>query len=389
MRRYLKRYTTGGGRAVLGIALASMIAGLDPFRTYLDGLFVVLSALVTVAFLLGLAFRRRLVGEWRAPVRVVCGNHFPVRVSLRNRSGLPAYEVEAAFDSLPSGLWQRVEEPGENRVDLIPAGASGNLEIRLRADRRGAYSLGPMWAGTTFPFGIFRFSTRLPARQRVLVTPRIHHIGSLSLNSGLRYQPGGVPMASETGESLEFMGVREYRQGDSLRKIHWKLWARRGVPVVREFSQEYFSRVGVILDTYKPPRPELFEHATEVAGSISNYLARQDAIVDFFAAGAEVYFLSVGRQLGTLQSILDVLACVEPTRESPYRKLEQQLLDILSTLSAVVVISYQPNPERRRFWERLKLGGAPLRVFCLGQGVDDPDTTWIDPAEMPGCLEQI
>jgi uncharacterized protein (DUF58 family) len=389
MRRLLKRYTTGGGRAVLGIAFASMLAGLDPFRTHLGGFFVVLSALLTVAFLLGLFYRRRLRGEWTVPVRVVCGNKFPVTVNLRNTSRRVAYEVEAALEYVPSGLWQRVEEPGENRVGQIPPGESRHLELAIRADKRGAYALGPVWAGTTFPFGLFRFSSKLPARHRVLVTPRIHHIASLSLNPGLRYQPGGVPLASETGESLEFMGVREYRPGDSLRKIHWKLWARRGVPVVREFSQEYFSRVGVILDTYKPPKGQVFERATEVAASISNFLARQDAIVDFFAAGSEVYFLSIGRQLGAVQNILDVLACVEPTKTSPYKKLEHQLLDVLSTLSAVVIVSFDPTPQRREFWERLKLGGAPLRVFCIGEGVDDPDVTWIAPAQMPGCLEQM
>ena len=276
MRRLLKRYTTGGGRAVLGIAFASMLAGLDPFRTHLGGFFVVMAALLAVAFLLGLFYRRRLCGEWRLPVRVVCGSRFPVTVTLRNVSRRVAYEVEASFDSLPSGLWLRVEEPGENRLGQIQPGESRNLELGIRADKRGAYTLGPIWAGTTFPFGIFRFAGRLPSRRRVLVTPRIHHISTLALNPGLRYQPGGVPLASQTGESLEFMGVREYRQGDSLRKIHWKLWARRGVPVVREFSQEYFSRVGVILDSFRPPKGPAFERATEVAASISSYLARHN-----------------------------------------------------------------------------------------------------------------
>ena len=389
MRRFLRRYTTGGGRAVLGIAAASMLAGLDPFRTYLDGLFVVLSALCTVAFAVGLLFRRKVSGDWRPPVRVVCGNEFVVNVTLRNLSKRSAYEVEVAFDSLPSGLWQRVEDPGENRCPELAPGQTRSVELHLRAQRRGAYSLGPLWAGVTFPFGIFRMSSRVPGQRRLLVTPRLHHISHLALNPGLRYQPGGMPMASETGESLEFMGVREYRQGDSLRKIHWKLWARRGEPVVREFSQEYFSRVGVVLDTYRPTSLEDFECAAEVAASVAGYLARQDAVVDFFAAGSEVYFLSVGRQLGTLQSILDVLACVEPTREAPYEKLEHQLLRLLAQLSAVVMVTFQPNPQRRAFWERLKLGGAPLRILCIGRGFDDPEVTRLDPTDMPGCLELL
>jgi uncharacterized protein (DUF58 family) len=389
VRRFLKRYTTAGGRAVLGLGAVSMLAGLDPFRTHLDGLFVVMSALFTVAIFLGLLYRRKLSGDWRGPTRVVAGSSIPVTVTVTNASSRPAYGVEAAFDSLPKGLWQRVEDPGENRCNRLLPGETASVELAVQTNKRGAYTLGPVYVGVTFPFGILRMSSKLSGRRRVLVTPRIHSVSSLALNSGLRHQPGGVPMASETGESLEFMGVREYRQGDSLSKIHWKLWARRGEPVVREFSQEYFSRVGVVVDTYRPPDPAAFEAAAEVAASIANFLARQDAIVDFFAAGEDVYFLSVGRQLGTLQSILDVLACVEPCREPPYDRLEHQLLDVLPGLSAVVVVTFAPDKQREAFIEKLRLGGAPLRVFCIGQGTDQSERTWLAPAEIPECLEHL
>lgn len=393
MRRWLRRYLTAGGHALFAIALISLLAGVDPFNTQLYGLFVTCTALGVAALFTGVFFQRRLDGDWKIPVRAVAGGRFKARVRLENRSRRPAYEIEAAFDHIPPGLWQRVEEPGENRQDRLLAGESAEIELTLWAERRGAYTLGPIYAGVTFPFGIARWPTRLGGRRRLLVTPPVHPIQTLQLHPGLRYQPGGVPLASRTGESLEFVGVREYRQGDSLRKIHWKLWARRGEPVVREYSQEYFSRVGVILDSYRPPGRQQFEAATEVAASVAGFLAAQDAIVDFFAAGAEVYFLSAGRHLSPLQSILDVLACVEPCNKPPYARLEQQLLDMLARLSAVVVITFAPNAERRRFLERLRLGGAPLRIFCVGRaqpldtlGELATEAAWIDPEEMPRCL---
>lgn len=370
---------------MLLVAAVSLVAGLDPFRTQLGGLFAVVISMAAVGFLGTLLYTRRLEGEWNCPARVVAGGAFPVAVHLRNLSRAPAYEVEAGFLKLPDGLSQRVEDAGENRPDLIAGQGSQTVVLSLRASRRGAYTLGPLFAGVTFPFGLFRWPHRIGGKRRLLVTPRIHPVQTMQLAPGLRYQPGGVPLASSTGESMEFVGVREYRQGDSLRKIHWKLWARRGEPVVREYSQEYFARVGLILDTYRPPGTREFEAAAEVAGSIASFLEQQDAIVDFFAAGTEVYFLSLGRHLGSLQSVLDVLACVAPCKESPYARLEQQLLDLLAGLSAVVVVTFAPSPERREFLERLRMGGAPLRIFCIG-GQPDPEMTRIQPQEMPGCL---
>ena len=44
-------------------------------------------------------------------------------------------------------------------------------------------------------------------------------------------------------------------EGDPLRKIHWRSWARRGKPVVKEYQEEYFSRIALVLDTFLPRRP--------------------------------------------------------------------------------------------------------------------------------------
>ncbi len=59
---------------------------------------------------------------------------------------------------------------------------------------------------------------------------------------------------------MELIGVRPYRMGDTVRDLHAKSSARLGVPVVREYVQEYFTRIGVVLDIDRnvssPPRFE-------------------------------------------------------------------------------------------------------------------------------------
>ena len=91
--------------------------------------------------------------------------------------------------------------------------------------------------------------------QLVLAYPRYYTLDALPLPMGRRYQPGGIPLASHVGDSLEFVGTREYREGDPLRKIHWRSWARLGKPVVKEYQEEYFSRIALVLDTFLPKAP--------------------------------------------------------------------------------------------------------------------------------------
>ncbi len=288
MRIWLRRYLTVGGRVLWGAALISLAAGLDPYRGQLSGFFVMSAGLTVANILIGLLMIRRLSGELCVPARVVAGSDVKVTALVSNRSRSATYDVEAT-------LTRTLNSRDSTRSHLLP-GQQVGLDVHFRALKRGAYRIGPAHVGSTYPLGIVRLSQRIGQPQTLLVTPRIHPMRSLRLHSGMRHQPGGIPLASQQGESLEFVGVRDYRPGDSPRKIHWKLFARRGQPVVREFAQEYFSRIGMILDTYRPPRAQDFEAALEAVASLASFLERSDSVVDFFAAGEQLILLVHLRQ---------------------------------------------------------------------------------------------
>src|SRR3989442_2313388 len=111
---------------------------------------------------------------------------------------------------------------------------------------------------------------------------------------GRRYQPGGIPLSSSTGDAIEFLGPREYREGDAVRSIHWRSWARRGEPVVKEYQEEYFCRIAILLDTFVRRRPRAagvraFEAAISVVASVADFFSRTEHIVEILAAGPYLY----------------------------------------------------------------------------------------------------
>src|SRR5438874_2262007 len=67
-----------------------------------------------------------------------------------------------------------------------------------------------------------------PREEVLLVYPRFYTLEEFSAPAGRRYQPGGIPLSSSTGDAIEFVGTREYREGDPVKNIHWRSWARRG-----------------------------------------------------------------------------------------------------------------------------------------------------------------
>jgi len=46
------------------------------------------------------------------------------------------------------------------------------------------------------------------------------------------------------GDATDLLGVRPYRPGDPVRDLHARSWARHGSPMVREYQESYFTRIG-------------------------------------------------------------------------------------------------------------------------------------------------
>lgn len=383
-RRVLRRHFTSAGRALLVAILLSAPALLNPGYTHLDVIFTVTLCLLAVSIITGLLFRPKLRGSWSLPSRVACGETPTLELKLQNLGRRPIFGMDAALEELTPGV--ELEERTSLGVGVLGSDTSIQLSLSLRTSLRGAYLLGPLYAGSTFPFGLSRFGSRIGKQRRLLVTPRIHPIHHMKLDAGGQARPGAAPNSRQTGESMEFIGVREYRQGDSLRKVHWKLLARRGLPVVREYSREYFSRVGLILDTYKPPQPQVFELATEVVASIAHHLSHRDVSLEFLGEGSTLYPLAQSHH-NPLMAVLDLLACTNPCFETPYQLLEAQTLHRLPGLSSVIVVTFDLGEERRAFIRTLQATGTPIRVVALAQGESDSQVTYLSPASFPDCLE--
>ena len=197
------------------------------------------------------------------------------------------------------------------------------------------------------------------------------------------------------------MGTREYREGDPLRTIHWRSWARRGQPIVKEYQEEYFCRVALILDTFLPRRTgdadrDAFEAAISVLASIADYFSRSELVVDILAAGPDVYEVSAGRSLAYLENILDVLACLEPCHDPPFSRIGPHLFDKLAGLTTVIAVLQDWDDEREDFLRKVREQGTSVRAFVVREGtparplpVDDElgEVTAMSPSRIREAIE--
>src|SRR5205814_9512719 len=130
-----------------------------------------------------------------------------------------------------------------------PPGGHRTGTLWLRAKRRGRLELDAVQLSRAEPLGLIRGLARVAAPGRVIALPKRYRLPAIALPGQRRFQQGGVTFATSVGDSEEFIGLREYRPGDPLQRVHWKSYARTGSPIVKEYQEEFLERHPRIRDT--------------------------------------------------------------------------------------------------------------------------------------------
>ena len=327
----------------------------------------------TVAVISLLFYKPNVSVEARHAERITAGESLPVDLIVHQKRKTN----QAAITIIPLALPPALELTLADgiRLPAIAFGESVQLQFLIKCDRRGLYEWQGFRVECDMPFGILRAYQNYWKTESIMVYPRYTRLKEVDIPAGRLYQPGGIMMASIQGDSFEYLGNREYREGDDIRNMDWRATARLGEPIVREYREEFFLRIGVVLDTYIPPKSssvkareleyENFERAVSVCASVSEFMARSEYIVDIFAAGPMLYHLSVGRSLTYLDQILEILANIEENNAEPFDLMTPEVIENLAQMTSVVCILTDWNPVRRSFVEELRQLGAGLKVIIV------------------------
>ncbi|TWT93680.1 DUF58 domain-containing protein [Neorhodopirellula pilleata] len=370
-------FTVGGRALFWGMILSGgmLMGGLTQPLVLSFGFST--SALLIAGFI-GVYFRPRLRLTRRITTYPSAGEVFSYRVDVENVGKRTARNVVIEERRLPPDLRPEGESP---MIDSLEPGEKTTVTLKLRCVSRDWHELKRLQGATTFPTGLVKSGKRSHHIDRLVVYPRITDVGHFVVPHSSHHQPGGIAVASQVGESTEFLGTRDWRQGDRLRDIHWPSSARTGRLIAREFQEEYFVRLAIVLDVQaRWARDERrLEKAISLAAGIADVLARQEYIIDIFAAGDDVYHFQAGRALAHLDNILELLACLEPGGEMNFQRLESVLLPETQALSAIILIMMDWDGPRRELVRRLKSHGVAVRVICMkpGRALDGLDHTEI------------
>lgn len=316
--------------------------------------------------------------------RIAAGQELPVKLDISNPAQTTSGETRVIGHLLPADI-DLVPADGVPLPSLAP-GQSIETSLTLRPHNRGIYPLKGFRIESDFPFGLLNAGAIHAAPASLTVYPRFDPLDRIALSQGRRQQPGGVAYVANRGESIEYIGNREYRPGDAVRDIDWRATARLSRPIVREYREEFFLRSAIVLDTqvprvsgqFVPARCEDFERAVSLCAACGDYLNRADYLVDILAAGPTLHHLMAGRGLISLDQMLDILAGVEADEKAHWDDLESALTVHLEQIASVVCLFLDWDETRRAFAAALQEGGTALKIIVVRDQAPtlDPLGSW-------------
>jgi uncharacterized protein (DUF58 family) len=202
----------------------------------------------------------------------------PVAAALELSSASALDEVEVAL-VLPYGI--ELGEGAERMVVHVAAGETRVLPLELVPWRWGAFRLGRAAVRVSDRFGLVAHDALVEGTVTLRTYPRPERLRSLV--APLETQPlSGDRVARARGEGIEFADLRPFASGDRVRRVNWRVSARRGELYVNEQHPERNSDVVLFLDSFVEVRREregTLDLAVRAAASLAHeYLERRDRV---------------------------------------------------------------------------------------------------------------
>ena len=218
----------------------------------------------------------------------------------------PLFDIQ--IKEMTDGKWRPAHLTHCQRGEMI------GVEAEFLPATRGCLKLKNYRCYSGFPFGLILKSVEFSEDVEILIHPKISQLPSTALRRLLSIRGGeGRRALSARGAGEEFHGLREYREGDSMRSIAWRRSASLPDLVVVDRSAPVPLRLAVALDLRVSEIPHTIEQEEQAIAMTASLLLHAEQ------AGWEIS--------------LEVLGCAAP--HLPMRRGGRHQLQILDVLAAI------------------------------------------------------
>ncbi|MBR6027728.1 MAG: DUF58 domain-containing protein [Clostridia bacterium] len=286
------------------------------------------------------------------------GDTVPLTLRLMHRSPLPVGEMQLEMDTGAQNLTLTVQDPGRD----------SRYDAQVYAAHVGAYRPGLRCVTVADLFGLHL--CKVPAEalgDELLVLPRLFPVEPLHYAPA---DPGLGTMARATEDLTDPMDVRSYQPGDPMKKIHWKLSARKREAVIRRFEEPVQPEALVLMNAAPPPTPFHRDTLLETAASILQVESAAGRSVRLPLYGSHPTELT---ERTGLPLILESLARAEMKETEHFEEVLTMETRRLRRAGAVAVLTCSLNGALVDTVARMRRVGPPIRLLLITADPEDPE----------------
>ena len=303
---------TTRGWAAVGAAFALAVL----WAAFGEDLLLALAAFLLAGVLGGslyvrLAAPRLALGRTINPEQLHDGERALVDISVSSRRKVYRVAVEDRVHGLGSARFV---------ADRISDGETmaGRYEVLCRP--RGVYRVGPARVSIGDPLGFTESTSLFGSSGRLVVYPRVEDLDGVPTGRGQDQTINTSRAAFWHSGGEDFFTLREYHQGDDLRKVHWPSSARRDELMIKQLEMPWQSRAFIVLDPRVEPHAssESFEQAVRGAASTLRHLYRSGYTPTLWAGQGNGTVVS---NTEAYRKAMEELATISPARSMDLRHL--------------------------------------------------------------------
>lgn len=318
--------------------------------------------------------------------RAFVGEEVPITVALTNKKPIPLGWVRVD-DRLPIDVeiigGDGIEHPERNEQLLSHSTSMAwyervKWEYRLKCHKRGLYRIGPARLESGDLFGFYSSVRTETQRDYLLIYPKVVPLRELGVPAlrPLGEVRGGVRIYEDISRPST---VRDYRRGDPLKRVDWKLSARAQRLQVRSFDPSSTITVVLVVAVETTSSvtggysPELLERIVTAAASVASYVAERRYSLGLFSNSAAILEdrptrLAPSRAPEQLNLVLEALATAQPVVVSPLPANLAEHARRFAMGATLVIVAAVVDPKLSEVILEIKERGHPVVVLYVGEG---------------------
>ncbi|MDR7855975.1 DUF58 domain-containing protein [Tissierella sp.] len=340
-------------------AFVVLVGGDMPYFILYISLLALLLPLIHCIYII-----RKISGNISIPSgSLFIGDNIDIEYTIENNSPfpIPFMEIQSYISEELTGI-----KSPKIILSLDKRQAYSEKE-RLVLRKRGSYDIGDIEVNVRDIFGFYSFKKKLSSETSLIVYPEIVNLSTFKV---IVSQQSGELLVHNSAfqDRSRTTSFRNYREGDSIKQIHWKLSSKSDNLIIKDFENRGDTNAIILIDNYKElylkdVNRQIEDKVAHTALSLINYFLNQNVEVILETQNSEAPIVIQGQHKSDIKPFIEVLARFKGNGLHSFTSIYSSKIEYIKKGSTIIIITPHLDKEMGAYGIDLKMKGLkPLFI---------------------------